>query len=140
MLNLATSEKRILLTRDMELHVRARDKFRVPSLLVSDNNVLQQLEHVREHFALTFPSEPTILRCSFCNGMIQIASDEVVQQSREIKMLSKKGVNIAEFIQRHEEFYACASCGKVFWKGSHWKGIQQKVHHLSTRTCCDCSA
>ncbi len=139
MLRLAASERRTLLTRDTQLHLRAKEKFQVPTLLVKEDNVLQQLKEVRTHFELTFPTEPTVFRCSTCNGAIQVASDDAILQSCEIKTLRSKGVDIEEFIQRHKEFYTCASCGKVFWKGSHWKGIQQKIHHLSARTGGQCS-
>ncbi|MGZ4940790.1 MAG: Mut7-C RNAse domain-containing protein [Halobacteriota archaeon] len=131
MLTLAVREQRTLLTRDTQLYLRAKEKFGVSSLLIKDDSVFQQLKQVREHLALTFPSEPTIIRCSVCNGVIQPAPNEVVYQSREIKILGSKGVNIAEFIRRHREFYACTSCGKVFWKGSHWHKILQKTRHLS---------
>lgn len=131
MLALAACEQRTLLTRDAQLYLRAKEKYDVSSLLIKDDSVFQQLKQVRAHLALTFPSEPTIVRCSVCNGMIQHAPDEVVCQSREIKMLGSKGVNVSEFMRRHREFYACTSCGKVFWKGSHWHGILQKTRHLS---------
>ncbi len=140
MLRLAASERRILLTRDTQLHLRAKEKFQVPSLLIKEDDVLQQLKDVQAHFAVTFPTEPIAFRCSTCNGIIQVASDDVILQSHEIKTLSAKGVDIDEFMQRHQEFYTCTWCGKVFWKGSHWKEIQQKIHHLRARTGYDCSA
>ncbi|MGZ4915399.1 MAG: Mut7-C RNAse domain-containing protein [Halobacteriota archaeon] len=131
MLNLSALEQRTLLTRDGELYRRARETFGVSSLLIKDDRVFHQLKQVREHLALAFPSEPTILRCSVCNGRIQRAPDDIIYRSQEIKALSSKGVNIEEFVQRHQQFYFCTSCGKVFWKGSHWHGILQKSRHLS---------
>ncbi len=131
MLTRSTCEQRILLTRDMQLYLRAKEKFGISSLLIKDGSVFEQLKQVRERLALTFPSEPTIIRCSTCNGMIQPASCEVVYQSHEARTLASKGVNIAEFIRRYREFFTCTSCGKIFWKGSHWQGIRQKTQHLS---------
>ncbi|MDD1721043.1 MAG: Mut7-C RNAse domain-containing protein [Euryarchaeota archaeon] len=131
MLTRSVCEQRTLLTRDAQLYERAKEKSGVSSLLIKEDNVFQQLKQVREHLVLTFPREPEIMRCSACNGMILPAPTEVVYGSREIKLLGSKGVNIAEFIQRHREFYACTSCGKVFWKGSHWHGILQKTRHLN---------
>lgn len=131
MLNLSALEHRTLLTRDAELHRRAREKFGISSLLIKEDSVFHQLQQVREHLALTFPCEPTILRCSVCNGTIQRAHDDVVYRSQELKALCSKGVNVEEFVRRHQEFYVCTSCGKVFWKGSHWRGMLQKTRHLS---------
>ncbi len=131
LLTLAVSEQRSLLTRDAQLYTRAKEKCDIPALLVKGDNVFHQLKQVREDLAMTFPSEPTISRCSVCNGLIQPASDEVLYQSREIETLNSMGVNIAEFVKRYQEFYTCTSCGKVFWKGRHWREILQKTHHLS---------
>ncbi len=131
MLTRAASEGRVLLTRDMQLHLRAKERFDVPSLLIKHNSVFEQLKQVRVELSLPFPSEPAILRCSVCNGIIALACDEVVYHSPEIRALDSKGVDIAEFVQRHEDFYTCTSCGKVFWKGSHWQEILQKIRYLS---------
>ncbi len=131
MLALAASEERILLTRDSQLYMRAKEKFSIPSLLVNSDNVFEQLKYLREHFALTFPSEPLVFRCSICNGIIQPACDDIVYRSSEIKTLRSKGVDIDQFINRYKNFYVCASCGKVFWKGRHWREIINQTRLLS---------
>ncbi len=134
MLTLAMREQRSLLTRDAQLYFRAKKKLNIPALLVKGDNVFQQLEQVRERLAVIFPDEPTILRCSVCNGLIQPASDESLYQSQEIETLTSKGVDLTEFMKRYREFYTCTSCGKVFWKGRHWREIVQKTHRLNAST------
>ena len=133
MLKLSSLEQRILLTRDTQLHRRAQEKHGVSALLVEDGDVLRQLNQVRESFGLVFPGVPDVLRCSVCNGIIQSAAPANVRQSIEISSLRSKGVDIDKFVQRYTEFYTCRQCGKIFWKGGHWREILQKIRALNSQ-------
>ena len=33
-------------------------------------------------------------------------------------------------IEKYEEFFCCSRCGKVFWQGSHWGKMKEKVFRL----------
>ena len=33
-------------------------------------------------------------------------------------------------IEKYEEFFCCNRCGKVFWQGSHWGKMKEKVFRL----------
>jgi len=131
MLELSGSEKRALLTRDTQLHTRARQKCGIPSLLVQDGDVLRQLNQVRNHYGLVFPEEPETVRCSVCNGMLELASSEEISHSHEINKLRAKSVDIEKFVQRYARFYKCSQCSKIFWKGQHWRNMAYKTRLLS---------
>jgi len=131
MLELSGSEERALLTKDAELHVRAMQKCGIPSLLIEDGDVLCQLNQVRQNYGLVFPKEPQAIRCSVCNGMLELVSTENILRSREINKLRTKGVDIERFIQRYTNFYKCNQCSKIFWKGQHWRNIVNKTRLLS---------
>lgn len=134
MLEISGLEQRTLLTRDAQLHMRAKQKYGIPTLLVDDGNVLHQLNQVREKFSLVFPEQPEAVRCSICNGMLKSASISEVLQSQEITNLRAKGVDIEKFIQKHRDYYKCDSCEKVFWKGQHWRNVLEITqHHLNCR-------
>jgi uncharacterized protein with PIN domain len=30
-------------------------------------------------------------------------------------------------LKAYDEFWICDSCGKVFWRGSHWRNIQATI-------------
>jgi uncharacterized protein len=132
MLELSGFERRTLLTRDAQLHMRAKEKYGVPTLLVDDGNVIHQLNQVRERFNLVFPEQPEAVRCSICNGMLNSASISEVLQSQEIAKLRAKGADIERFIKRHDDYYKCSSCKKVFWKGQHWRNVLEITqNHLN---------
>ena len=50
--------------------------------------------------------------------------------------VTKDGVELrvteveAAVVDKYEEFYCCSGCGKVFWQGSHWGKMQDKVFGL----------
>jgi len=133
MLKLSSLEQRILLTRDTQLHRRAKEGHGIPTLFVEDGDVLRQLNQVRQCFGLEFADEPNILRCTVCNGSIQSATPTNVRQSSEISNLRSKGVDIDKFVQRYTEFYKCKQCGKIFWKGGHWRQIVRKIRALNSQ-------
>jgi uncharacterized protein with PIN domain len=134
MLEISGLERRTLLTRDAQLHMRAMEKYGIPTLLVDDGNVLHQLNQVRDEFSLVFPEQPEAVRCSICNGMLNSASISEVLQSQEIAKLRAKGVDIEKFIKKHGDYYKCNSCKKVFWKGQHWRNVLEITrHHLNCR-------
>ena len=33
-------------------------------------------------------------------------------------------------VEKHDEFYCCSKCGKVFWQGSHWGKMKERVFRL----------
>jgi uncharacterized protein with PIN domain len=131
MLELSGLEGRTLLTRDAQLHMRANMKYGISTLLVDDGNVLHQLNQVREQYRLVFPEQPEAVRCSICNGVLHSALVSEVLRSREIAKLRAKGVDIEKFIQKHADYHKCDRCGKIFWKGQHWRNILETTrHHL----------
>jgi uncharacterized protein len=131
MLELSGLEGRALLTRDAQLHTRANHKYGILTLLVEDGNVFHQLNQVREQYSLVFPEQPAAVRCSICNGMLQLAPIQEVLKSREIVKLRAKGVDVEKFIERYADFYKCDQCGKIFWKGQHWRNMLRAARHLS---------
>ncbi len=131
MLQLSGSEERALLTKDTQLHIRARQKCGIPSLLVRDGDVLCQLNQVRQQYGLVFPEEPKPVRCSVCNGTLELVSIEDILRSHEINKLRTKGVDIEKFIHRYARFYKCSQCSKIFWKGQHWRNMVSTTRHLT---------
>jgi len=111
----AKEENRILLTRDVELYRRARTKG-TEAFLVENPNQTANLANLakRFHFKLEVSMESS--RCPKCNN--------------KIKAVSK--TNIADKIpsstsSNYDEFWQCQGCGQVYWRGAHWKRIDETL-------------
>lgn len=129
-LKLAEIEDRVLLTRDAELYMRAK-KRGLKSLIVMQGNVISQLKQIRDIFEIKIDAEPAVLRCSECNETLQVATLEEVERSNEMQKLKEIGVGVEEFLKRHNVYYKCNECSKIYWKGSHWENILCSIGQLT---------
>jgi uncharacterized protein with PIN domain len=109
----AKLDGRILLTRDKKLAERAGEQ----GLYVSARDVNEQLRQVARAYELTFDEE--LSRCTVCNGELVLITKEE----------ASKGVPEGA-LRSNEHFYRCGSCGKYYWKGSHWKNIRRMMADL----------
>ncbi|MGE5379424.1 MAG: DUF5615 family PIN-like protein [Candidatus Saccharibacteria bacterium] len=109
-LALAKREGRFLLTRDIQLAGRAgRD-----GLLIKSPVLDEQMEQVIAAFQLTL--EEQLTRCTVCNGPLRTVGPEAVADK------------VPERVREaNAEFFVCQDCGQVYWKGSHWRHIEEKL-------------
>jgi uncharacterized protein with PIN domain len=113
-LNRAISEGRTLLTRDKKLAERADGQ----GLYVNDRDLERQIRQVSLVYDLTFSED--LSRCTVCNGeLILVTKEEAAEGVPEGAMRS------------NEQFFRCRSCGKFYWKGSHWKNIRKRMETLA---------
>ena len=106
MICIAQQEGRLLVTRDRELAGRRR----VRALYVSSIEIEEQ---VRDVVAALGPSlHPP--RCTVCNGeLTPISVEEAARQ-------------VPPYVaQTQTEFMRCMRCGRVYWPGTHWPGLQR---------------
>lgn len=101
---MASSEKRIVLTKNREL-VKIRDLL-FGQLLRSDDHRKQLLE-VDERYELSSIAKP-MSRCLVCN--------EILLQVPKEKILSRLEPLTRKYYTRFKE---CSSCRKIYWPGSH---------------------
>lgn len=114
MLNVARRQGRIVVTADRSLASGAEKKG-VGALLVkgrTDGRRIASLlvEARRKNMVL----QRGDALCSVCDGML------VHLPKREAAGRLPKSV-----AERHRSFYECADCGRVYWKGSHWKKLRR---------------
>jgi uncharacterized protein with PIN domain len=109
---LARAESRFVLTRDKELGKEPG------ALLVEPDDLDSQLKAVTERYGLKFNDD--MIRCSTCNGELQDLAKE------EAKELVPEGA-----FANNDRFWKCSKCGKVYWKGTHWHGIMERLKKLS---------
>lgn len=114
----ARGERRVLVTRDYELSKRARNAG-ADAVLVKDLSVDQQLAIVLTHLGLPLDPDRFFTRCTTCNGVlgpvdVEDVADEVPEKVR----------------QAQTEFTRCASCGKVYWPGTHVESLEARLQDV----------
>lgn len=107
----AREEGRVILTRDKELSAQPG------AFLLEGTELDAQLKAIAGKFGLRFHEE--LIRCSTCNG-------ELVDLPKELaKGKVPEGAHAA-----NERFWKCSKCEKIYWKGSHWLGINERLKKL----------
>ncbi len=115
MIRLASQEKRIILTRDRGLLMR---KEVTHGYFLRNIRPSKQLEETVTRFQLKNLINP-FARCAVCNGEIIPATKEAV--------LDRLPENTAKY---YNGFFTCSSCGKVYWKGSHYERMKKRIEKL----------
>ena len=105
-------ENRILLTRDKELAGRVAGAIQIHS-----DNLEEQIREVAT--ALPLRLVDPLSRCSLCNELLVPAPLE------EVNDLVPEGVR-----SRHQLFWRCPSCRRVYWQGTHWDKMVERLNHL----------
>ena len=111
LVDLARREGRVLLTRDRRIfHRRAVASGQVRALLLHSERTWDQLEEVVSILGLDLSRAFT--RCLVCNEETHPARPEEVRE------------RVPPYVLRTQrEFRACPRCGRVYWKGTHWRNM-----------------
>lgn len=113
-IHLANKEFRILLTRDKKT---AKSKLDFHRIYIKSDDHIKQLKEIRN--ILQLDEDLTFSRCLECN--------KVLFEIRKAKIRDL----VPPFIfDSFNEFKLCRRCGKIFWKGSHYKAMQQKLTEI----------
>jgi uncharacterized protein len=113
---IAAREKRVLLTRDRGLLMRSAV---TRGYLVRENAPRAQLREVVARFGLGSRLR-LHARCSVCNGAVEPVPKQEVEA--DLQPLTRV---------HYQEFWRCTRCGKVYWKGSHWRSLQKLFDELT---------
>ena len=112
---LAGEQQRILLTRDRGLLMRREVTH---GCHLPDADVGAQLGSLVRRLQLCAEIAP-FSRCMGCNAPLEAVD------AAEIRSLVPAAV-----YQRHQAFWRCPGCGRVYWKGSHWASMRRRVAAL----------
>ena len=104
----------VVLTSDHEVVLRREVKDgRLAALHVSSRGgVVEQLAHVVRTYGL----EARAPRCMACGGALRPVAKQEVQVRIPPKTAAWK-----------DEYFLCDGCGQLFWKGTHWDRIRQRL-------------
>jgi uncharacterized protein with PIN domain len=114
-IELALREKRIILTRDRRLlHAKVIDH----GYWVRATNPDKQLVEVIQRFDLGSQIKP-FHRCLVCNGeIVEVDKGDVLERLEP------------KTIRYYDRFYICTSCSKVYWQGSHYERMREKLVNI----------
>ncbi len=112
---MATNEGRILLTRDRGLLKRSAV---TRGYCVRTTNPREQLAEVVERFDLS-GSIAAFRRCVHCNAVLQAIPKEAISDRLQ-----------PETKQYYDEFHICPECGRIYWKGSHYRRMRRFIESI----------
>lgn len=110
----AGNSRRIIVTRDRGLFNRARRRG-LDAVLVSDD-VARALAVLSLRYGIPLEIVPERSRCPVCNSPLRSASKEEV-----------KGRVPPRVYEAYDEFWVCTGCSQVYWRGGHWRGIEETL-------------
>ena len=123
LVEMAKSEKRILLTRDLGLYQQAVSKG-LEAFFVEVADEAEKLAALARRFKFKLRIDLSYSRCPKCNGVVVAVSKEVV-----ITQLPEATSTY------YNNFWKCPICGQLYWQGAHWKRIQMTLEKANSSLC-----
>ncbi|GAB4821276.1 hypothetical protein N2152v2_008322 [Parachlorella kessleri] len=113
----AEEEGRVVLTRDQTFITAG---YTYQAYLVRAETKQAQLQEVLRVFNLTVDEDGLLSRCGKCNG-------KFIPEARGPQELPQ-GHGVPEGIRaHHEEFWVCAQCQAVYWKGNQYGHAMERL-------------
>lgn len=106
-IKIAEDNKRIIVTRDKGLCIRARKKNLDCFLVYPDQDLVDILAKLSLKYKIDLNADPNFSRCPECNGIL-----EKVEENK----------------------WKCTKCSKEYWKGSHWRTIEDTLIKARSKT------
>ena len=116
LVRLARAEGRILLTRDRELAKRRG----LTSLLIESDRFDEQLAQLLRDPQLN--GQASAPRCARCNTLLEALDRK-----------EAKGRVPSYVFSRYEKFTLCPQCDRVYWQGTHWQRMRQRIEDIRER-------
>jgi uncharacterized protein with PIN domain len=118
LVDIALAENRVLLTRDthiMERRVMASGEVR--AVLIRDDALKKQLAQVMDETGID--GQQRFLRCIECNE----------------PLADRDKSDVADLVPPYvyatqQQYMQCVSCGKVYWRGTHWERMDRELRSL----------
>jgi len=116
LLCIAKTENRTLITRDKNLsNVVRRENLKVIEFCTTDLD--EQLRLVLANQKLY--ENQVLARCLICNSLLSEIKKDVVK-----KKVPKR------VFEGNERFWFCSKCDKIYWKGTHYDKMIEKIDYL----------
>ncbi|MGM0673502.1 MAG: Mut7-C RNAse domain-containing protein [Spirochaetota bacterium] len=112
-------EHRIILTRDHGILKRREVSH---GYLVRSDDPIEQAAEVVRRFDLAGDIRP-FERCTACNGTIEPVAKNTVEH--ELLPGTRESFS---------EFFRCSGCGRIYWKGTHYDKMLEKIEAVLARS------
>jgi uncharacterized protein len=119
LVQISSLERRVLLTRDRALLKHSAISH---GYWLRETDSRRQAAEVIQRFDLAHLIRP-FTRCMACNGIIEPVSRERVRD----RLLPRTA-------ELYDEFRQCLQCGRVYWKGTHYKRMRRWIEELTSST------
>ncbi len=115
MIDIAAKQNRVLLSKNALLQKQHPD---LSFCVVQHSDPVEQLQQVIKQFDLLRQVQP-FTRCLICNGMlVSVLKEDILLFLPE---------NTAKY---YDEFWQCAQCSRIYWKGAHYNRMIKWLHRL----------
>jgi uncharacterized protein with PIN domain len=121
LVEIARSEKRVLLTRDRKLYRQSINRG-VDAVLVEKADEAEKLADLAKRFNFKLEIDLNVSRCPKCNATIRSVPKETV--FNQIPEATSTYYN---------NFWKCLRCGQVYWQGAHWKRIEKTLEEAQNK-------
>lgn len=119
MIIIALEEGRVVITKDTQIVKRGViTSGRLKAILITSDKSEQQIQQVVETLNLDYQYRPFTL-CLECNQPLVERSKQEVED------------RVPPYVfQTLNEYVECPACHRIFWKGTHWKAMTEKLQRL----------
>ncbi|MEM2936943.1 MAG: Mut7-C RNAse domain-containing protein [Candidatus Bathyarchaeia archaeon] len=114
---IAKKERRILLTRDLELYQQATAKG-VQALYMEGKTEAERLAKLAQKFGINLDIDMAKSRCPKCNTRVKPIPKEKAEGKVEKTTFSY-----------YNEFWQCPKCEQIYWQGAHWTRIRKTLEN-----------
>ena len=118
LLQIASAETRVILSRDRELIQRAVKK-QIPAYYIQSRDISSQLYETFSKSNQQINAEKILTRCSVCNHLLTSVDKE--------KIIVNIPPKVAE---SRQSFWQCDSCKRIYWQGTHYEKITQAIQKI----------
>lgn len=117
LIKISKDENRVLISRDKELiQIAKRENLKTIELKTTD--IDEQIKAVLSD--LKFDESKVLSRCILCNARVEELCKDKVKEKVPKRVF-----------ENNEEFWFCKNCNKIYWKGSHYEKMIEKIKNLS---------
>jgi len=122
MIEIALSEGRVILTKDVQIIKRRLvTDGKLKAILIRHDDPKAQLRETVKTLNLNYHFRPFSL-CLECNQMLVPRSKEEVQD-----------LVPTHVFKTQEQYMECPSCHRIYWQGIHWQAMARELRELAQR-------
>ncbi len=116
LIRIAQKEERVIVSRSKDV---LNHPLKFDRIFIHSNSLDQQLQEMKPF--LEYEEEYIFLRCPEDNELLHSISKE-----KALAFIPEK------VAQLHDDYKICYKCGRVYWQGSHYTKIKDKLIDLLT--------